>query len=81
MADWIHDSGITAFSASTSLFRSFMASLGTHQQLTPVRVVRIGGELAVVVGAGARGGRDAVPAGVVHHHAPSGALDGLVPAL
>lgn len=46
MADWIHDSGITAFSASTSLFRSFMASLGTHQQLTPVRVVRIGGELA-----------------------------------
>ena len=46
LADWMLEHGITAFSASTSLFRSFMTSLRPQQQLTPVRVVRIGGELA-----------------------------------
>jgi len=46
LADWMVTRDITAFSASTSLFRSFMRSLRTDQQLATVRAVRIGGELA-----------------------------------
>ena len=36
---------ISAFSASTSLFRVFMKSLKTERRIEPVRVVRVGGEL------------------------------------
>lgn len=46
LAGWMVERRITAFSASTSLFRGFIQTLEPGQQLAPVRVVRIGGEQA-----------------------------------
>lgn len=45
LVEWMIDHKISAFSASTSLFRSFMKSLKQDQRLDPVRMVRVGGEL------------------------------------
>jgi amino acid adenylation domain-containing protein len=45
LAEWMADHKITAFSASTSLFRSFMRSMKPGRRLASVGVVRVGGEL------------------------------------
>jgi non-ribosomal peptide synthetase component F len=45
LAEWMIENQISAFSASTSLFRVFMKSLKTERRIEPVRVVRVGGEL------------------------------------
>jgi amino acid adenylation domain-containing protein len=45
LAEWMADHEITAFSASTSLFRSFMKSMKPGRRIASVRVVRVGGEL------------------------------------
>jgi len=44
LAEWMLDRGITAFSASTSLFRTFMKSMN-GMRLDAVKVIRVGGEL------------------------------------
>jgi len=45
LADWMMENRTTAFSASTSLFRSLMKSMPVGQLFESVRAVRIGGEL------------------------------------
>jgi amino acid adenylation domain-containing protein len=45
LADWMVNRKITAFSASTSLFRSFMKSMNRGLRIASVHVVRVGGEL------------------------------------
>ena len=45
LAEWMTENKISAFSASTSLFRVFMKSLKKWHCIEPVRMVRIGGEL------------------------------------
>jgi non-ribosomal peptide synthetase component F len=45
LAEWMMEQEITAFSASTSLFRSFMKSIDPGQRITGVHAVRVGGEL------------------------------------
>ncbi len=46
LADWMTGHRITAFSAPTSLFRSFMKSLKEGRRINSVRMVRVAGELA-----------------------------------
>jgi non-ribosomal peptide synthetase component F/acyl carrier protein len=46
LRDWMIKREVSAFSASSSLFRSFMTTVASDQKLANVRVVRIGGELA-----------------------------------
>ena len=44
LAEWMAEHRTTAFSASTSLFRSFMKSMLVGRRVASVRVVRVGGE-------------------------------------
>lgn len=45
LADWMFEHRITAFSAPTSLFRSFMKSLQEGRRIDPVQMIRLVGEL------------------------------------